>query len=131
MALALFLTLSLGIAAAKFNSTTSNANNGVNAYTVPAPTNFRCGGILNLVNPQLLWDPVTVVGGATVSYQVTDPNNVVTTTSGTTYNLKNTLPLLVGTYKVHTLVTSWNNWTSVDTTKTLTLNVLGLLYVCL
>jgi len=98
---------------------------------VPAPTNFRCAGILNLINPQLLWDPVTVVGGATVSYQVTDPNNVVTTTSGTSYNLKNTVPLLVGTYKVRTLVTSWNNWTSVDTTKTVTANVLGLLYLCL
>lgn len=72
-----------------------------------------------------------MVGSPPVSYQVTDPNNVVTTTTATSYNLKNTLPLLSGTYKVHTLIPSWNNWTSVDTTKTLTLNVLGLLYLCL
>lgn len=129
--MAFFLTACLGVATAAFNSATSTAGNRVNAYTVPAPANFRCGGILNLIQPRLLWDPVTVPGGAAVTYTVTDPNNATTTTSNTYYDLKNTLPLLAGTYRLRTRIASWNGWTSAEVTRSTTLNALGLLYLCL
>ncbi|MBN8867036.1 MAG: hypothetical protein J0H98_05745 [Solirubrobacterales bacterium] len=125
----LVLVAVCGTALAAFSTSTGTASNQVTALTIPVPQNFACAGILNLLNPRLVWDPVTVTG-ATVSYRVTDPNGVVTNTSATQYQLKNTTPLLTGTYHLRAQVTAWN-WTSQETTKAVTANVLGLLYVCL
>lgn len=118
-----------GIATASFSAGTQSSPNRVTAYVLPAPANFRCTGLLNLLGSKLAWDPV-VVPGQTTSYQVTDPNNAVTTTTATEYQLKSTLPLLFGTYRLRTYVPAWG-WTSTEVTRSVTLNGLGLLYVCL
>lgn len=118
-----------GTAMASFNSSTSNAGNSVTSLTIPVPQDFDCAGIVNLLNPRLVWDPVTVPGG-TVSYRVTDPNGVTTVTSDTQYALKNSLPLLYGDYRLRAQVASWG-WTSEETVRSVDVNVLGVLYVCL
>lgn len=118
-----------GTAMGFFTSSTSTAGNRVTSLTIPVPQNFACAGIINLINPRLVWDPVTVPGG-TVSYRVTDPNGVTTVTSNTQFLLKNTLPLLQGTYRLRAQVAAWG-WTSEETLRPIGLNVLGLLYVCL
>ncbi len=126
---ALLLTAIAGTAFGSFSSSTGSGANQVTALSIPVPQNFGCAGLLNLLNPRLVWDPVTVPGG-TVSYQVTDPNGGVTNTASTQYALKNTLPLLFGDYRLRAQVTAWG-WTSQETTKSVTVNALGLLYVCL
>lgn len=118
-----------GTAFGSFSSSTGTGSNQVTALTIPVPQSFQCAGIINLLSPRLVWDPVTVPGG-TVSYQVTDPNGVVTNTSSTQYALKTSLPLLFGDYHLRARVTAWG-WTSGETTKSVTVNALGLLYVCL
>jgi len=129
--LGVFLVLTAGIAVAAFRASTSDGANRVSAYTLPVPGNFRCAGLLNLLNPRLEWNAVTVPGGAAVTYVVTAPNGTQTTTSGTTYSLRTAQPLLGGTYRVRSRVATWNGWTSADATRNVTLNGLGLLYLCL
>lgn len=94
------------------------------AYTVPAPANVRCAG-LGLLSGSIVWDAVTPPAGATVSYDVTQPDARVVNTSGTSY----TLPAvsLIGAYRVQTRLSA-GGWRSTAVTVTVT-NVLGI-YIC-
>lgn len=94
------------------------------AYTVPAPANVRCSG-LGLLRGQIVWDAVTPPAGATVSYDVTQPDGRVVNAPATAYALPTIS--LIGNYVVQTRLSA-GGWRSAGVTVTVT-NVAGI-YIC-
>lgn len=97
---------------------------GFSSYTVPTPANVRCSG-LGLLRGTIVWDAVTPPSGATVSYDVTQPDGRVVNSTATSY----TLPAisLIGTYTVRTRISA-GSWTSAGSSRSVT-NVAGI-YIC-
>lgn len=94
------------------------------AYTVPVPPNVRCSN-LGLLSGNIVWEAVTPPAGATVSYDVTQPDARVLNTTATTFSLP--LITLIGTYRVQTRLSS-GGWTS-DAASVSVTNVAGI-YIC-
>jgi hypothetical protein len=94
------------------------------AYTVPTPSNVRCSG-LGLLRGTIHWDAVTPPSGATVSYDVTQPDGRVVNSTATSYALP--AVSLIGTYTVRTRISA-GNWTSAGSSRSVT-NVAGI-YIC-
>jgi hypothetical protein len=94
------------------------------AYTVPTPANVRCSG-LGLLRGTITWSAVTPPSGATVSYDVTQPDGRVVNTTGTSYALPGIS--LIGTYSVQTRLSA-GGWRSVASSRSVT-NVAGI-YIC-
>lgn len=94
------------------------------AYTVPTPSNVRCNG-LGLLRGTIDWSAVTPPSGATVSYDVTQPDGRVVNSTLTRY----TLPAvsLIGTYRVQTRLSA-GGWRSAPASMVVT-NVAGI-YIC-
>jgi len=94
------------------------------AYTVPDPANVRCSA-LGVLRGRIVWDAVTPPGGATVSYDVTQPDGGVVSSSATSYALP--AVSLIGGYVVQTRLSA-GGWRSAGVTVSVT-NVGGV-YVC-
>ncbi|MDW5593795.1 hypothetical protein VSS74_05585 [Conexibacter stalactiti] len=91
---------------------------------MPTPPNVRCNG-LGLLRGSIDWNPVTPPSGATVSYDVTQPDGRVVNSTATRY----TLPAvsLIGTYRVQTRLSA-GGWRSAPAAVVVT-NVAGV-YIC-
>lgn len=96
----------------------------LSSYTVPVPPNVRCSG-LGLLRGTIVWDAVTPPSGATVSYDVTQPDARVVNTTTTSYSLP--AVSLIGTYTVRTRISA-GGWTSAGSSRSVT-NVAGI-YIC-
>lgn len=94
------------------------------SYTVPAPANVRCSG-LGLLRGQIVWDSVAPPGGATVAYDVTQPDGRVVSSAATSYSLPTVS--LIGGYTVQTRLSA-GGWRSTGVTISVT-NVAGV-YIC-
>lgn len=94
------------------------------AYTVPAPANVRCSG-LGLLRGTIVWDAATPPSGATVSYDVTQPDGRVVNSTATSYSLP--ALSLIGNYVVQTRLSA-GSWRSTGVTINVT-NVAGI-YIC-
>ncbi len=94
------------------------------SYTVPAPPNVRCTG-LGLLRGQIVWEAVTPPSGATVSYDVTQPDGRVVNSTATSYALP--AVSLIGNYVVQTRLSA-GGWRSTGVTVNVT-NVAGI-YIC-
>lgn len=94
------------------------------SYTVPDPANVRCSG-LGLLRGTIVWDAVTPPSGATVSYDITQPDARVVNTTTTSYSLP--AISLIGTYTVRTRISA-GSWTSPGSSRSVT-NVAGI-YIC-
>lgn len=110
-------------AAAAFVATVA-AQAALSSYTVPVPANVRCSG-LGLLRGQMVWDAVTPPAGATVSYDITQPDARIANTTTTSFWLP--AVSLIGTYTVRTRI-SVGRWTSAGSSRTVT-NVAGI-YIC-
>lgn len=120
--LALFLWAAAPAVAAFLGNV--SAQSSFDAYTVPTPANVRCAG-LGLLRGTIVWDAVTPPAGATVSYDVTQPDARVVNTAATSFNLPTIT--LIGTYRVQTRISA-GGWTSVAASVGVT-NVAGI-YIC-
>lgn len=120
------LTAGAGTAVAAFTKSVS-ATATLSAYTVPAPTGLACQGLLNLTSSRIVWNAVPPPAGQTVDYLVTVPAGTTTAVSTTFYQLP-AIVLAPGQYAVRTRISS--GWTSAPSTITVSLNTLGILYIC-
>lgn len=114
-------------AAASFQKAVSAAGGPLSTYSVPTPTGLSCRGLLSLLTSRLVWNPVTPPAGQTVRYVVTQPNGIQVTTTDTSFSLP-AIALLAGTYQVQADISS--GWRSAPAAIRVTLNALGLLYIC-
>ncbi|MDO8183996.1 hypothetical protein Q5424_08120 [Conexibacter sp. JD483] len=94
------------------------------SYTVPAPGNVRCTG-LGVLRGQIVLDPVTPPSGATISYDITQPDGRVVNSAATSYSLP--AVSLIGSYVVQARLSA-GGWRSAGVTINVT-NVAGV-YIC-
>ncbi len=89
---------------------------------MPAPANVRCRSV-SLGSGTLVWDAVAPPSGATVSYDVTQPDARVVNVTTNAFNLPGVS--LLGNYTVQTRLSA-GSWRSTGVTVNVT-NVAGLL----
>jgi hypothetical protein len=92
------------------------------AYTVPDPANVRCRSA-GIGSGTLVWDAVTPPSGATVSYDVTQPDARVVNVTTNLFNLPGLS--LLGNFTVQTRLSA-GGWRSTGVTVNVT-NVAGIL----
>lgn len=114
-------------AAASFTAAVAATGGPLATYTVPPPTGLACRGLLSLSSSRIVWNPVTPPPGQSVRYAVTEPDGDVVTTTATSHPLP-ILVLLPGVYQVQAEISS--GWRSAPASIRVSLNALGLLYVC-
>ncbi len=96
-------------------------------YTVPTPAGIACRGLASPTSSQIVWTAVAPPPGDSIVYVVTAPGGSQTTTAAASYDLP-AATLTPGQYAVQAQISS--GWRSAATTITVSLTVLGLLYLC-
>ena len=112
---------------AAFAASVTTTGTSFASYTVPTPGNVRCSGLTSPTSSRVLWDAVAPPVGQTIAYVVTQPDGRQATTAATFFQLP-AVTLTAGQYAIQAQISS--GWLSQPTTITVSLGVLGLLYLC-